>query len=512
MRRHVATMVGVGLVLALAAPALAEIAPPERDPEVRIGVPDEPERLAGADRFASAASIALYASRYGPNPDRVYLARADQFADALAAGTLEDGPTLFVPSQGEVPSVVLEVITALDPGEVVALGGPNAIADQVLRDAADGRPVDRLAGTDRFATAVAIATYAWAGRTPTTVYVARADLPVDALAGGFLTDGPVLLLPPAGPAPDVVRAAIADLDPEQVVRLGGEAAIEWSTVQHAAAGRSASTLNGEDRFETAAAISRRVVPDDFPVRNVYLARADVFADAVVAGALSDGVLLLTQPCGDLPAPTAERLAQLDAHNVVALGGPAAVCDATLDSARQGLDDVWVSGADRGDDRTCTDGEGATIPCTDATLGGEILEAWVEDTRAEEDGRLAMVVRLPSLFRLPDDATPPSLSRFAYEDPDSEAAIRFETDGVAFDVEVLGPDGTEDQDASSKYKSDCYVGGASIGGTNQYNTATKSLGSEPSCFEEVDPDTWELTVELTTQADGETAVDTLTIRP
>lgn len=511
MRRHVATLMGVGLVLALAAPAVAEIAPPEPDPEVRIGVPDEPERLAGADRFASAASIALYASRYGPNPDRVYLARADQFADALAAGTLEDGPTLFVPSQGEVPSVVLEVITALDPGEVVALGGPNAIDDQVLEDAAGGRATDRLAGTDRFATAVAIATHAWAGRTPSTVYVARADLPVDALAGGFLTDGPVLLLPPAGPAPDVVRAAIADLDPEQVVRLGGEAAIEWATVQHAADGRSASTLNGEDRFETAAAISRRIAPDGFPVRNVYLARADVFADAVVAGALSDGVLLLTQPCGDLPAPTAERLAQLDAHNVVALGGPAAVCDDTLADARQGLTEPWVSGADRGDDRTCTDGDGAATSCTAVTLGGEILEAWVEDTRDEDDGRLAMVVRLPSGFLLPDDRATPDLSRFAYEDPDSQAAIRYESKDGTYDVEVIQPDGTEDQDARSRYVS-CLFGFTSGRVNNHHNVLIKPLGSEPDCFAEVDPDTWELTVELTTQADGETAVDTLTIRP
>lgn len=42
----------------------------------------------------------------------------------------------------------------------------------------------------------------------------------DALTTGSLTDGPVLLVPSCGTAPDAVGDAVADLDPEQVLALG----------------------------------------------------------------------------------------------------------------------------------------------------------------------------------------------------------------------------------------------------------------------------------------------------
>lgn len=53
---------------------------------------------------------------------------------------------------------------------------------------------DRIGGIDRYDTAVQIAARTFTGHQ-NTVYIARGDLPVDALVAGQLTDGPVLLSP-----------------------------------------------------------------------------------------------------------------------------------------------------------------------------------------------------------------------------------------------------------------------------------------------------------------------------
>lgn len=93
----------------------------------------ESGRLAGPDRFATAVAISQAAFPQGAAV--AYLARADEFADALAAGSLTDGPILLVPSCGEVPQVVADEIRRLDPARVVALGGTVAVGDAVLNAA-----------------------------------------------------------------------------------------------------------------------------------------------------------------------------------------------------------------------------------------------------------------------------------------------------------------------------------------------------------------------------------------
>jgi uncharacterized protein (DUF302 family) len=75
------------------------------------------------------------------------------------------------------------------------------------------------------------------------------------------------------------------------------------------------------------AISQRAFPGG--AETAYLARADVFADAVAAGSLRDGPILLVPSCGDLPEAVRNELARLDADQVFALGGDAAICDDVL---------------------------------------------------------------------------------------------------------------------------------------------------------------------------------------
>lgn len=91
-------------------------------------------RLAGANRFATAVEIAKHA--FPDGAPVVYLARADDYPDALAGGSLTDGPVLLVPRCGEVPQVVLDEIRRLNPQRVTALGGNGSVCDEVLAQAA----------------------------------------------------------------------------------------------------------------------------------------------------------------------------------------------------------------------------------------------------------------------------------------------------------------------------------------------------------------------------------------
>jgi putative cell wall-binding protein len=239
--------------------------------------------------------------------------------------------------------------------EVAAVMTFETSGGEVVHDASDHRvatgragaptlrPARRLAGADRYATAVEISRASFPGRAA-AVYLARADGFADALAAGSLsassaTAGPVLLVPTCGALPDVVRAEIMRLDPPEVVALGGETAVCDGVLTAAAgageAARTTSRLAGDagepTRWGTAVAVSRHAYPVS-GVEEVYLATGDDFPDALAAGPLDGGPLLLVPSCAPLPDAVSAELARLAPGRVVALGGDAAVCEDVLTEA------------------------------------------------------------------------------------------------------------------------------------------------------------------------------------
>lgn len=92
------------------------------------------DRLGGDTRFETSVSISQ--ESFPDGADDVFLARADEFPDALSGGTLTTGPILLVPQCDTIPAVVVEEIERVAPDRVVALGGVDAVCEQVLEDAA----------------------------------------------------------------------------------------------------------------------------------------------------------------------------------------------------------------------------------------------------------------------------------------------------------------------------------------------------------------------------------------
>ncbi|WP_196793105.1 cell wall-binding repeat-containing protein [Mobiluncus curtisii] len=300
----------------------------------RPHIPDlHTDRIAGADRFETSAAIAKSANS---RPAVAYLARSDVFADALVGGVLKDGPVLLVPPDSSpVPAVISETLRALKPKQVAALGGTGAISDARLYELAGGRAALRVGGANRVDTSVMVARRAFTKAN--SLYIANAYGPggsvsPDALTGAALGDGPIVLVDSSSPAIATIRQLASDLQVKRVVALGGRAAVSDAVLRSVANGKAATRLGGRDRYETSREIaleSARLQPST----HAYLARGDVFADAVSGGHLRNGpILLVPRGCGRLDQATLRTLAKLNAFQVTALGGYAAICEKTLQSA------------------------------------------------------------------------------------------------------------------------------------------------------------------------------------
>lgn len=340
-----------------AAPGRADAAP---TPKVTT------TRLNGADRYETSALASARAFPDGAST--VYLASGTSPTDALVAGTLPDGPVLLTTPTGVTAPVARE-IRRLAPRNFVALGGTKAIPDAVIKTtvikttviktvviktvviktssgsagalaghAAGSTPgpssisVERLAGADRYATAIAVARRAFP-RKAAEAYLASGVAPADALAGGSLVRGPILLSAPGGVRADLA-AEVRRLSPARVVALGGTASVSEAVVTSAAAGREATRLGGTNRYETAAAIATYARPGGAPA--AYLADGRSLVDALAAGTLRDGPVLLVDPSAatDAAHPAWRAISRLKLGTVVALGGPGAVPDAVLARAAQ----------------------------------------------------------------------------------------------------------------------------------------------------------------------------------
>lgn len=291
-------------------------------------------RVAGANRYETAVLVSkrAFPDSFAGGTGTVYLARGDVFADALSAGSLMDGPILLVPTCGSAPSVVIDEVNRLAPARVVALGGASAVCGSLLSAVAQGRDTDRISGTNRYATALSIAD-ARASQGPVSVaFVASgADTAPDAVAGGVLTGGPILTVSSTGGSSveNAARWIAAHPTVKRVIALGGATPVPDSVLAEVAGETPMERLAGANRYATAAAVASFQFSGVVPV--VYLARGDVFADAVAGGALIDGPVLLTGSCA-LPSATQAALAAARPARVVALGGSGAVCDGVLAQA------------------------------------------------------------------------------------------------------------------------------------------------------------------------------------
>ncbi|PKQ20806.1 MAG: hypothetical protein CVT66_02920 [Actinobacteria bacterium HGW-Actinobacteria-6] len=163
-------------------------------------------RVAGVNRYATSAAVASEISRLKGSTfaKKAFVARGDLFADALALSPFayrQGYPVLLTRTENLAPECSA-AITSLSISEVYIAGSTSAVSAAVMKSLNAlppvTMPVVRLAGANRYATAVAIAEYGidfWWGTASYAGIATGTNFP-DALGGGAVTGskGGVMLL------------------------------------------------------------------------------------------------------------------------------------------------------------------------------------------------------------------------------------------------------------------------------------------------------------------------------
>lgn len=279
------------------------------------------ERLAGSGREHTAAEVAR--AGFADGAEHAVLAAGADFPDALAGGPLaaaRDAPLLLA-NPGGVAEVTLSALADLGVERVTVLGGEAAVPEAAVEELEQaGYAVQRIAGGTRFATAAGIAREVGANglldgsRVVLASGLGFADALVAAAPAGMLGI-PILLAAPEQ-LPGATEEALADLDPDEVIVVGGSAAVGDDVAREAAdaGGAELTRLAGVTRFATARRINEwaeeqlladvgGVLDGGIAQDALLVARGDEFPDALAGGPLGAQTrrLLMIVPPWDVRA-------------------------------------------------------------------------------------------------------------------------------------------------------------------------------------------------------------------
>jgi putative cell wall-binding protein len=291
-----------------------------------------------------------------------------------SAGTATDQYTFTV------GGIALNIGTAVPAGSVnlhaYTGDGTGSLASAVAVATVSLAAVNRIAGADRFGTAIAasVAEFPAAG-TAGAVVLARSDDYPDALVGAPLAAARTapLLFADGGVLTPTTQAEIVRVLPagHTIYLLGGTSAIPASVAAALGSlGYVVVRYAGADRYGTALAVADALGDPS----TVMLATGTNFPDALAAGPAAEsvgGVVLLTDGTA-LPASTS---AYLVAHpgKVYAIGGPAVIADPPA-TALVGTDRYGTAAAVATKFFTAptTVGVASGVTFADALAGGALL--------------------------------------------------------------------------------------------------------------------------------------------
>lgn len=186
----------------------------------------EVERLAGADRYQTAAKITELVQKAHPEVKTVILADGRNYPDAMAVGSYaaKNGIGILL-ADGE--SLAKETAKAIENMEkVIIVGGEASVPEKIEKAIkAMGKEVERLAGADRYQTAAKIAENLYPEAKK--VVIASGEVYADALAGAAAAakeNAPILIVRNSE-IPTEVKRILESYKLEKIAVLGGEKTI-----------------------------------------------------------------------------------------------------------------------------------------------------------------------------------------------------------------------------------------------------------------------------------------------
>lgn len=290
---------------------------------------NEINRMYGNDRYATAINIA--ASGWPQGAETIILVRGDEYADALTGATLAyqlEAPILLTPSTELLTSIKNEMIR-LGASRVIILGGEVAVAAEVEQELkAMDMQVDRIAGQNRFDTAVKIMDYLVghieheeiANHPSGQVIIVDGYNYADALSvAPYAASQQIpILLSESNKLPQEIAEVIDQFD--QTLVIGGEVAISKEVFSLLP---RPERIAGVNRFETSVKVADELFSD---FNQVYIATGLGFADALTGSLLAarDQAPILLVRQDRLPDSVLSSLDSRMLDDMHILGGTTAV--------------------------------------------------------------------------------------------------------------------------------------------------------------------------------------------
>lgn len=255
--------------------------------------------------------------------DTAILARADEFPDALAGAPLAfklHAPILLTLTE-TLPDGVIAEIQRLAPQKIILLGGTAAISAGIEQQLRGSYSVQRLGGSNRYATAALIASAL--GTLGQAVVVNGTNFP-DAISMASIAarQGMPILLTDADILPVETDTVLCQFFVSETTVAGGEGVVIPDTFNDLP---NPTRVSGNDRYATAAAVLQANPPQG---SLLFLATGENFPDALTGGvlaALDTTDIVLVPVTG--PSPDEVSVIQTwHDQNTYVLGGSSVVPD------------------------------------------------------------------------------------------------------------------------------------------------------------------------------------------
>lgn len=288
--------------------------------------------VAGSNRYrtAQAISSALYEAA-----DTAVLVKAQDFPDALAAGPLAHaaGAPILLTNTDDLPAVTGQELARLGVEHVIIMGGTAVISETVENELKASYTTERIAGPNRYTTALAAAErLIGLGGEPTSLIMTSGVNFPDALSAGSYAaiHGFPLLLSNGVTLHERDLTFINEKRVERVVLMGGETAISKGIENDLKArGLSVERIAGSNREGTSSEMAYRNFPG---ASHAVVASGYHFVDALAAipyaAALEAPILLVK--ADRLSSSIENYLERAFIREIRVIGGDAVVSPALRD--------------------------------------------------------------------------------------------------------------------------------------------------------------------------------------
>jgi putative cell wall-binding protein len=247
-----------------------------------------------------------------------------------------EGAALVLVGRDEIPPDSAAELARLRPDRIVIVGGVAAVSDAVreqLRDLTEG-PVTRIAGDDRYETALELSQVAFDASSDVAYLVSGAGF-AEALSAGpaaGLEGGPILLVQ-GSTLDDEVVTELQRLSASTIVIVGGTGSVSDALETDAVSRFGAAVVRAGSftRYSSGVAVAERILDED--TATIFISTGEVFADGLAAtpwAIREEAPIVLVPSDGRLPFRVVDLLEAHPDADIIVIGGTAAVSESIFD--------------------------------------------------------------------------------------------------------------------------------------------------------------------------------------